>query len=100
MLQIDIDTQLKNLNHWHLEENQAFPEICKSYHFSSYVDGLKLLQSIAHYAEDINHHPNLKLGFKTLTVSWTTHDEKGLTMRDFECAQHCDHLYDNMGKQC
>lgn len=37
-------------------------------------------------AEQINHHPNIALGYHTLRISITTHDSGGLTALDFAFA--------------
>ena len=43
-------------------------------------------------AEDMNHHPDLDISWKTVTVTITTHSEGGLTDGDFELARRIDPL--------
>ena len=43
-------------------------------------------------AEDMSHHPDLGISWKTVTVTITTHSEGGLTDNDFELARRIDAL--------
>jgi 4a-hydroxytetrahydrobiopterin dehydratase len=40
----------------------------------------------------MNHHPDLEISWKTVTVTITTHSEGGLTDNDFELARRIDAL--------
>jgi 4a-hydroxytetrahydrobiopterin dehydratase len=40
----------------------------------------------------MNHHPDLKISWDTVTVSLSTHSEGGLTENDFELARKIDSL--------
>jgi 4a-hydroxytetrahydrobiopterin dehydratase len=44
-------------------------------------------------ADQINHHPDIQLGWGYCTVTFTTHDTGGLTALDFEAAQRFDAMY-------
>jgi 4a-hydroxytetrahydrobiopterin dehydratase len=91
----EIQSKLSQLKGWELVLSpQAF--IKKTYVFSSYNDGLKLINSVAEYAEKINHHPDMTLGFKKVSISWTTHDMGGLDDKDFEAAKVCDQMIKNL----
>ena len=41
-------------------------------------------------AEEMNHHPDLEISWKTVTVTLTTHSENGLTANDFALASSID----------
>jgi 4a-hydroxytetrahydrobiopterin dehydratase len=41
-------------------------------------------------AEQMNHHPDLEISWKTVTVTISTHSEGGLTENDFELAGKVD----------
>jgi 4a-hydroxytetrahydrobiopterin dehydratase len=43
-------------------------------------------------AEEMNHHPDLEISWKTVAVTITTHSEGGLTEGDFELARRIDAL--------
>ena len=40
----------------------------------------------------MNHHPDLEISWKTVTVTITTHSEGGLTDSDFALARRIDAL--------
>ena len=88
----DIHEKLKPFPEWELTKTNI-DTITKTFTFKNYLDGLKLLNAIAKKADELNHHPDLHLGFKKLTVSWSTHDVGGLHNNDFICADLCDQLY-------
>ena len=43
-------------------------------------------------AEEMEHHPDLEISWKTVTVTLSTHSEGGLTGADFELAGKIDAL--------
>lgn len=38
-------------------------------------------------AEQLDHHPEVRFGYRTLSVRWTTHDQGGITPRDTAAAE-------------
>ena len=50
--------------------------------FPTYRAGLVLALKIAEQAEAVDHHPDLLLGYRVLTVRYTTHDRGGVTRHD------------------
>jgi 4a-hydroxytetrahydrobiopterin dehydratase len=50
------------------------------------------VNAITPEAEEMNHHPDLEISWKTVTVTITTHSEGGLTEGDFELAGRIDAL--------
>jgi len=61
--------------------------------FSSFADAVAFVNRVAALAERENHHPDIALSYKTVTVSWTTHSAGGITDRDRECAAETDELF-------
>lgn len=43
-------------------------------------------------AEQLDHHPEVRFGYRQLEVRWTTHDVGGLTDRDWQAALATDTL--------
>ncbi len=91
----EVRLRSQDLPGWQLSDDQC---ITRTYRFESYLGALSLLNAIATFAEELNHHPALSLDYKKLTVSWTTHDIGGLHDKDFSCAQRCDALFADQGK--
>jgi 4a-hydroxytetrahydrobiopterin dehydratase len=77
-----ITQRLKKLSGWQKHENT----IIKTFHFATYMDGIRFVQQIAKEAEKQNHHPDLFISYKLVTVTLTTHDVEGITDKDFTIA--------------
>jgi 4a-hydroxytetrahydrobiopterin dehydratase len=43
-------------------------------------------------AEELNHHPDLEISWNKVTVTISTHSERGLTENDFELDRKVDQL--------
>lgn len=64
----------------------------REFHFNSYQEGVDFTIKLAKMAEERNHHPEIILGFKMVTVNYWTHDAKGLTELDFIAAAAIDEI--------
>jgi len=79
-----IQELLRGLNgYWHLNSNGY---IEKNVLLENYMDGVKMVLWIAQLAEKINHHPDMHLGYKNLSISLSTHNVSSLTLADFVLA--------------
>lgn len=79
-----IQQQLAVLPTWHLEGQ----ELVKEFRFASYLAGIEFVRRVAIMAEATNHHPDLFVGWRKVTVRLSTHSAGGLTRMDFELAGH------------
>lgn len=61
--------------------------------FSAYPRGLGFVMAAADYAEQVDHHPDLTLGYRWVVAVLTTHVSRGVTHRDLDLAQALDRLY-------
>ncbi|MCB1276862.1 4a-hydroxytetrahydrobiopterin dehydratase [Prosthecobacter sp.] len=61
-------------------------ELVKEFRFSTYLEGIDFVQRVAHLAEAMNHHPDLLVRWREVTVRLTTHSADGLTALDFDLA--------------
>lgn len=53
---------------------------------SSFPEAVRAVGEIAVIAEDMQHHPQIIIDYKTLTLRLTTHDVNGLTALDLDAA--------------
>jgi 4a-hydroxytetrahydrobiopterin dehydratase len=58
----------------------------------SFLAAIALVNRIAELAERENHHPDLHVSYRTVTVRWTTHSAGGITERDRRLAELTDAL--------
>lgn len=82
--------KLASISGWITNKKQS--ELSKSFETNSFVDGLSLVARITVHAELMNHHPTILLSYGAVKVTLTTHDAKGLTLKDFELAERIDKL--------
>ena len=45
------------------------------------------------WPQKLNHHPDIDIRYDKVTLTLTTHDEGGLTEKDFSIAQQCDEVF-------
>ncbi|MDI9639689.1 4a-hydroxytetrahydrobiopterin dehydratase [Kamptonema cortianum] len=82
-------SQLETTDGWKIVSGA----LTKTFEFGSYSAGVLFGNAVAHAAEGLNHHPDLMIGYKRVTVSMVTHDAGGgLTAYDFELARRIDRL--------
>jgi len=62
----------------------------KEYRFASFQDNIAFLNRVAAVAEAEGHHPEMRVGFRTLRLSVWTHKINGLTESDFVLAAKAD----------
>ncbi len=50
------------------------------------------VNAVAHLAEQVDHHPDIHIAYRTVTLALTTHSAEGLTLQDFQLARSIDAL--------
>jgi 4a-hydroxytetrahydrobiopterin dehydratase len=58
----------------------------------SFPEAIAFVNRVAEVAERENHHPDLAISYRTVTVRWTTHSEGGISERDRALAAETDRL--------
>ncbi len=66
----------------------------RTFAFPSFPDAVAFVNRVAALAEEENHHPDIAISYKTVTLRWTTHSAGGITDRDRELARRTDALAD------
>ena len=84
----EIHTRLKNLSGWTLEGDA----IRKQYTFAGFPEAVAFVNRLAPEAEKADHHPDILINYKRVTLTYSTHSEGGLTIKDFEGAATADRL--------
>jgi 4a-hydroxytetrahydrobiopterin dehydratase len=84
----EIEQKLAGLSGW-----ERFGEaIEKSFKRDDFVGSVRFVSSLVEPAEEMNHHPDVKISWDTVIVTISTHSEGGLTAADFELAEKIDAL--------
>lgn len=83
-------------NGW-VEDEASLKLVLKLANFKRAV---AMLNSVADYAEKLNHHPNMAIkNYNELVIVTTTHSEDGLTDKDYELAQMVTDLLEYQSKK-
>ena len=77
---------------WQLTGDCENVAIEKTYSFSDYYETISFVNAIAFIANAQDHHPDLSVHYNRCVVRFSTHDVKGLSETDFECATQVDAL--------
>ena len=84
----EINENLQNLEGWELFEE----EIAKTFEFSDFKESMEFVNKVASLAEELSHHPDIKIKWNKVTLNLSTHRENGLTEKDFGLAEQINHL--------
>ena len=64
----------------------------RTYEFGSFGDAIAFVNGVAALAEAENHHPDIAIAYRRVTLRWTTHSAGAITERDRELARRSDEL--------
>ncbi len=81
-----IRSELTQLEGWVLEGNA----IRKQFTFRGFPEAVSFVNRLVPDAEAADHHPDITINYKRVTLSYSTHSEGGLTIKDFDGARMAD----------
>ncbi len=84
----DVDQRMKTLTGWSLQGD----EIRKQYTFRNFPEAIAFVNRVAPGAEAADHHPDILINYKRVTLTYSTHSEGGLTDKDFAGAATADSI--------
>jgi 4a-hydroxytetrahydrobiopterin dehydratase len=79
----EITETLVGLPGWTREGN----EIAATFKFPAYLAGIAFVDEVARIAESQNHHPDIHIGWRKVTLLASTHSAGGLTQKDVALAK-------------
>jgi 4a-hydroxytetrahydrobiopterin dehydratase len=80
----DLQNALSNLNGWEADKNVS---ITKTFKFDDHIEAMGFVNRVAMSAEKMDHHPDLRIVYNTVTLTLSSHDAGGVTTRDIELAE-------------
>lgn len=83
---------LAKLQGWGLVGSGEQTSIEKTYRFANYFETIAFVNALAFVAHVEDHHPELQVSYNRCVVRFNTHDAKGITASDLECAERVDAL--------
>ena len=84
----EAEQRMKTLDGWTLEGDA----VRKQYMFATFPDAIAFVNRLAPKTEAADHHPDILINYKRVTLTYSTHSEGGLTENNFAGAAMADRL--------
>ena len=85
-----IEEYMKEVQGWDVRDNRVIEKI---FAFKSFREAIDFVNQVASIAEQEQHHPDIHIRYKKVTLEFTTHAIKGLSENDFIMASKIDVMY-------
>jgi 4a-hydroxytetrahydrobiopterin dehydratase len=82
----EVERQLKHLHGWTLEGQS----IRKQFTFADFPAAVAFVNRLVPECEAADHHPDIIINYRRVTLIYSTHSEGGLTQKDFDGAAAAD----------
>jgi 4a-hydroxytetrahydrobiopterin dehydratase len=82
----EVQRQLATLDGWTLEGRA----IRKQYTLRDFPAAVAFVTRLVPEAESADHHPDILINYRKVTLIYSTHSEGGLTQKDFDGAAMAD----------
>jgi len=82
----EIAERLARLSEWRRDGRC----ICRQYVFKDFVEAMRFVNRVASLAEAADHHPDITINYRRVTLTLSTHSAGGLTAKDFGLAEQID----------
>ncbi len=84
-----IQKRLSEVAGWSLSEAG---EITRTFELAGFPQALLFVNTVGWLAEAANHHPDIVIRYRRVTLTLSTHDAGGLTDKDFDLAARINAL--------
>jgi 4a-hydroxytetrahydrobiopterin dehydratase len=84
----EAEQRLKKLSGWSLEGDS----IRKQFTFADFPAAVNFVNRLVPEAQAADHHPDILINYKRVTLTYATHSEGGLTDKDVAGAATADRL--------
>lgn len=64
----------------------------REFEFPSFPEAIAFVNRVAELAEAEDHHPDIAVSYRRVTLRWTTHSAGGITDRDRDLAERSGKL--------
>jgi 4a-hydroxytetrahydrobiopterin dehydratase len=78
-----IELRLRVLDGWRVERDA----IVKQFTFAGFPEAVAFVNRLVPGAEAADHHPDITINYRRVTLAYSTHSEGGVTEKDFVGAQ-------------
>jgi 4a-hydroxytetrahydrobiopterin dehydratase len=91
LTQAQIDAALAGLPGWVTEGSG----IRKQFAFDGFPAAVAFVVRLGFDAEAADHHPDILINYRKVTLTWSTHSEGGITQKDIDGARAAETLARN-----
>jgi 4a-hydroxytetrahydrobiopterin dehydratase len=91
----EIDRKLKDLPGW----SRKGDAIVRQFAFKGFPEAVAFVGRLVPGAEAADHHPDLTINYRRVTVSYATHSEGGITEKDFAGAARANAVAQEAGAE-
>ena len=88
-----VDARLAALSGW----SRRGEAIRRQFTFPTFPDAVAFITRLGFSAEAADHHPDLLVNYRKVTVTWSTHSAGGVTEKDFAGARESDRIAQGLG---
>ena len=85
----DAESRVRALEGWTIEGDS----IRKQFVLRDFPEAVTFVQRLVPGAEAADHHPDVLINYKRVTLTYSTHSEGGLTQKDFDGAKMADGVF-------
>lgn len=90
MAELLSDDQINDALESRTEWQADGPAIVRTVKLATFGTAIEVVNRVAEIADEMDHHPDIDIRFRTLTFSISTHALGGLTQNDFTLADRID----------
>ena len=84
----EIERRLASLPGW----SRQGSGIVRQFTFSGFPEAIAFVGRLVTGAEAADHHPDISINYRRVTLTYSTHSEGGVTLKDFDGAAMADRL--------
>jgi 4a-hydroxytetrahydrobiopterin dehydratase len=90
--QPDVELALRKLPGWVLRQGS----IERAFQLADFAAALGFVNRVGEIAEAANHHPDITIRYNQVTLTLSSHDSGGITLRDLRLADTINRLDDSL----
>src|SRR4051794_20543604 len=89
----ELEVQLATLPGWTGDTSALH----RTYRAQTFLEGIRLVDGVAEVAEEMDHHPDIDIRWRSVSFGLASHSEGGVTQLDVELAHRIDALAAGLG---
>ncbi|MBA2777717.1 4a-hydroxytetrahydrobiopterin dehydratase [Billgrantia kenyensis] len=86
----ELETYKRDIPEWSVMERDGVKQLERVFKFRNFKQALAFTNRVGEIAEEVGHHPALLTEWGKVTVTWWSHEMKGLHKNDFILAARTD----------